>query len=396
MNIRSITIGANIEKIHSQEKTISQFIFNCKKNFKKENVRTFRLVTNFINAIKKNSNISIYNNLNDINTICKKNSIRWFCVPFNVNLLENDKLDPNLIINILTKYENAFVNLHIDYIPTDKNLFKKIEFCSQVIKETSKISSNGYDNFRLGISCNVKNNSPFFPYSFHGLENIAYSVAIENISDVYNIIKKNKKKYYTLEDIIVKNLKNNLIKLNTKLSKMGDKNKIKYLGMDNSIAPIPDQKANSVANLIEEIGNFKFGSNGTLFITSLLTSSIRKLINDSKIKSIGFNGVMYSVLEDEILCKRFKQRTYNYNSLTLYSTVCGCGNDMIPVPGNISIEEIFSKIIDTLKLSFKLNKPLGVRLLPIPNKESFEYTDFNTDFLVNTSIFPSEDDFFEI
>ena len=78
-----------------------------------------------------------------------------------------------------------------------------------------------------------------------------------------------------------------LIKLNTKLSKMGDKNKIKYLGMDNSIAPIPDQKANSVANLIEEIGNFKFGSNGTLFITSLLTSSIRKLINDSKIKSIG-------------------------------------------------------------------------------------------------------------
>lgn len=395
MNIRSITIGVNIEKIQLQEKIISNFILNCKKSFKNENIRTIRLVTNFINSIKTNSEIQIYNSLNEINKICKKNSIRWFCIPINVNQLENNNLNPNLIVNILSRYENSFVNLHLEYNPKDSNLLKKIKFCADVIKETSKISSNGYDNFRLGVSCNVKNNSPFFPYSFHGKDNISYSVAIENINDFYRIIRKNKNKYLNFENSVVKNLKNTLIKLDKKLKKIGKKNKINYLGMDNSLAPIPDQKKNSVANLIEEMGNFKFGSNGTLFLTSILTNSIKKLINVSKIKSLGFNGVMYSVLEDEVLCKRFKQRTFDYNSLTLYSTVCGCGNDMIPVPGNISSEEILCKIIDTLKLSFKLKKPLGVRLLPIPNKESFEDTDFNTDFLINTSVFPSENNFLE-
>tara|TARA_B100000900_G_C20589902_1_gene721178 strand:- start:67 stop:1257 length:1191 start_codon:yes stop_codon:yes gene_type:complete len=395
MNIRSITIGVNLEKIKSQEKIISKFILEGKKKLKNYNVRTIRIVTDFVNAIKKNSNQNIYNSLNEVNQLCKKNSIRWFCVPINVNLLENNKLDPNFIINILDKFENSFINLHIDYDEKDKNLFKKIKFCSEVIKLTSKISSNGYDNFRLGVSCNVKKNSPFFPYSFNGANNLSYSIAIENIGSFYKIVKNSNKNYFSLENLFIKKLSNHLINLNKIFINLGKKNKINYLGMDNSLAPIPDKKTNSVANLIEEIGKFKFGSNGTVFITALLTKTIKKLIDKTKIKSIGFNGVMYSVLEDEILCKRFKERTYDYNSLTLYSTVCGCGNDMIPVPGNISVDEISSKIIDTLRISNKLDKPLGVRLLPIPEKESFEDTDFNTDFLINTSVFPSENSFIE-
>jgi uncharacterized protein (UPF0210 family) len=68
---------------------------------------------------------------------------------------------------------------------------------------------------------------------------------------------------------------------------------------------------------------------------------------------------------------------------------------MIPVPGSISTDEISSKILDTLIISNKLSKPLGLRLLPIPNKESFEDTNFNSDFLINTLIFPSKDNFLD-
>jgi uncharacterized protein (UPF0210 family) len=395
MNIRSITIGINTNHLSSQAKLISKFIINTKSKLKRNNIRTFRIVTNFINSIEKNSPQNIYNIIKEINNLCEKNSIRWFCVPINVNLLESNKLDPYFVINILSKFNNSFVNLHLDFDQTDKNLLKKIDFCSKVIKLTSKISSNGYDNFRLGISCNVKNNSPFFPYSFHGSNNLSFSVAMENINNFFNTFNKNKHNYYNIENIILKNFSKNLIKLDKLLIDLGKTNKINYLGMDNSLAPIPDKKENSVANLVEIIGGFKFGSPGTIFITALLTNSIKKLILQTKIKSIGFNGVMYSVLEDETLCKRFKERTYDYNSLVLYSTVCGCGNDMIPVPGSISTDEISSKILDTLIISNKLSKPLGLRLLPIPNKESFEDTNFNSDFLINTLIFPSKDNFLD-
>ena len=144
-------------------------------------------------------------------------------MPINVNLLENNKLDPNFIINILDKFENSFINLHIDYDEKDKNLLKKIKFCSEVIKLTSKISSNGYDNFRLGVSCNVKKNSPFFPYSFNGANNLSYSIAIENIGSFYKIVKNSNKNYFSLENLFIKKLSNHLINLNKIFINLGKK-----------------------------------------------------------------------------------------------------------------------------------------------------------------------------
>ena len=59
-----------------------------------------------------------------------------------------------------------------------------------------------------------------------------------------------------------------------------------------------------------------------------------------------------------------KNKKLSIDSLLLYSTVCGCGIDMVPVPGNIFLEEISSLIIDMLlTLSIALKKPLGARIL---------------------------------
>ncbi|MDB0010615.1 DUF711 family protein, partial [Gammaproteobacteria bacterium] len=99
-----------------------------------------------------------------------------------------------------------------------------------------------------------------------------------------------------------------------------------------------------------------------------------------------FNGVMYSVLEDDYLALAVKNKKLSIDSLLLYSTVCGCGIDMVPVPGNIFLEEISSLILDTAALSIALKKPLGTRILPIPGKNANELTDFNYDFLVDTRV----------
>lgn len=59
---------------------------------------------------------------------------------------------------------------------------------------------------------------------------------------------------------------------------------------------------------------------------------------------------------------------------------------MVPIPGNILIEELASIILDVAAVAIKLKKPLGVRVLPIPNKEENEFTSFDMDFLTNTRI----------
>ena len=50
-------------------------------------------------------------------------------------------------------------------------------------------------------------------------------------------------------------------------------------------------------------------------------------------------------------------------------------------------EEIESIILDIASISSRLNKQLGVRLLPIPNKVENEFlTEFDMDFISNTRI----------
>ena len=59
---------------------------------------------------------------------------------------------------------------------------------------------------------------------------------------------------------------------------------------------------------------------------------------------------------------------------------------MVPLPGNIFEEEIASIMLDVAGISSVLEKPLGVRLLPILTKKEGEFTDFNHDFVYNTRI----------
>ena len=99
-----------------------------------------------------------------------------------------------------------------------------------------------------------------------------------------------------------------------------------------------------------------------------------------------FNGIMYSLLEDKIMCEAHNKENFSLDSIILYSTVCGCGLDMVPLPSNVKEEEIASMILDVATTSIKLNKPLGVRVLPIPTKFSKDMTNLNLDFLTNTKI----------
>ena len=59
---------------------------------------------------------------------------------------------------------------------------------------------------------------------------------------------------------------------------------------------------------------------------------------------------------------------------------------MLPVPGDISSKELTGIMLDVAAKASWLNKPLGARILPIPNKSTGDLTSFEHDFFVNTRI----------
>jgi uncharacterized protein (UPF0210 family) len=85
---------------------------------------------------------------------------------------------------------------------------------------------------------------------------------------------------------------------------------------------------------------------------------------------------MVPVLEDNVLAKRWAEGTYNIDSLLAYSAVCAGGLDTVPLPGDVTEEQIARIIGDVASLAWKWSKPLAARLMPAPGKHPGDRTEF--------------------
>jgi hypothetical protein len=103
---------------------------------------------------------------------------------------------------------------------------------------------------------------------------------------------------------------------------------------------------------------------------------------------VGFSGVMMPVLEDTRLSQLWGQGALSMDQLLAYSSVCGTGLDTIPLPGDITPQQLERIIGDVATLSVKLSKPLTARLMPVPGAKPGDQTSFDDPNLVNTVIQP--------
>jgi len=388
MKIRSITLGVKWGEGSDGaiKDDIESFFVQANDMFADQGLspRTQRITLSPFVITGSDNGQAWLSSIERVSAFCKEIGIRWFCVPFNV--FKQDTAVVNAVaVDVARQYKNAFIN----YIVTeDRCLDRKAIFGASIfVRAVSRLSDNGFDNFRCGVSFNCKPNGAFFPFTYHAGES-GFSIALELASLCVEVIRSNTGK--TLEEIRNKILAELLpvVKRVDEVSlKIEKTTGMKYYGTDASLAPHPEHPDNSVAYLVELLGVNCFGSSGTAFVTSFLTNIIESLVKVSGIRSSGFNGVMYSPLEDPRLgVVNSEEESLSIDSLLAFSTMCGCGIDMVPVRGDISVEEAASIMLDIAAVAIRLNKPLGVRLLPIPGKSSGEFTDFDHDFLQNTRI----------
>jgi uncharacterized protein (UPF0210 family) len=154
-----------------------------------------------------------------------------------------------------------------------------------------------------------------------------------------------------------------------------------YMGMDLSPAPSPAKDA-SIGAAIENLTMLPVGSSGTLTAAATITAAIR----DVKVKQTGYMGLMLPILEDARLAQRWSEGRLSLDSLLGYSAVCGTGLDTVPLPGNVTPEQLSLIIGDMASLAVKWHKPLSARLLPVTGKGWGEVTEFNDSFLVNATL----------
>ena len=94
--------------------------------------------------------------------------------------------------------------------------------------------------------------------------------------------------------------------------------------------------------------------------------------------------MMLPMLEDAILAKRAEEGLLSVKDLLLYSTLCGTGLDTIPLPGDVTLNQLGSILMDIGAISNRLAKPLTARLMPIPGKAAGELTAFDFPYFANS------------
>ena len=252
----------------------------------------------------------------------------------------------------------------------------QVKACAEIIVKCAPIDTNGFANLRFAALANVKAGAPFFPAAYHTEDKPAFGIAVECADMAVDAFEGRQ----TIDDgrqiLIAETSKHGQA-----ITKIAKGLQVEFKGIDFSLAPFPDD-AHSLGNAVEKMGVPKIGLHGSLAAAAILTEAIER----ADFPHVGFNGFMQPVLEDSILAKRAAEGTLTVKDALLYSAVCGTGLDTVPLPGDVTADELTPLLLDLCAMSLRLDKPLTARLMPIPGKEAGDVTTFDFGFFANSKV----------
>jgi len=247
------------------------------------------------------------------------------------------------------------------------------------VKFVAEHSVRAQGTFNFTATAMLKPLGPFYPGSYHTGAGKQFAIGFEGAGVVAEVFAHDKGD----ADVATMDLAAALTKHALVADGIGNRIAAQtgweFVGVDPTPAPLGDV---SIATAIENFTGAKFGSSGTLTAAHIITAAVKSV----PVKQIGYSGLMVPVMEDKVMAQRWAEGTFNVDSLLAYSSVCGTGLDTIPLPGDISVEQMERIYGDVASLAVKWNKPLSARLQPVPGKKAGDMTEYQDPFLFNTVI----------
>jgi hypothetical protein len=248
-----------------------------------------------------------------------------------------------------------------------------------VMKYLEDHTPKGQGNFSFAAAAMVPENSPFFPASYRLTPEKQFAIALQGAGFVDEAFSGTNGNFDAARDKLGAVLRRDLPGIQQLAVLVEHKTGWTYLGVDASTAPLRDV---SIGAAIEKLTGAPMGSPGTMTAAAVITS----VLKDSPALRVGYNGLMLPVLEDKGLAQRWSEGRLTLDSLLAYSAVCGTGLDTVPLPGDVTEDQLVRIIGDVASLAVKWKKPLTARLFPVPGKKAGDRTEFDSPYLVNATI----------
>ena len=292
---------------------------------------------------------------------------------------DDDPAAADVLADVLSSGVQLNASLHV--AGEDGVHWRAVRAAAHLIKTVSERSAHSQGTFNFAATAMLAPYAPFFPGSYHTGAGRQFSIGMEGAGLVDQAFAAAGHDPAAAE----RRLTDLLTEHGRAVEKVGlaveKQTGWTYLGFDPTPAPIKDV---SIGAAIERFTAAPFGSSGTMTAAALITRAVKAV----PVKQVGYSGLMLPVLEDARMAQRWTERTYSIDSLLAYSAVCGTGLDTVPLPGDVSEEQLARMIGDVASLAVKWHKPLTARLQPVAGKKAGEMSDFNDPFLVNALLQP--------
>ena len=256
-----------------------------------------------------------------------------------------------------------------------------VRAAAHVIKSVEQHSPGSRGNFNFAATAMLPAHAPFYPGSYHDDAGREFAVGMQSANVVTAAFSSTPGDQKAAQTALSGMLGEHARTVEAIAHRIEKDTGWRYLGIDLSPAPLKDD---SIGAAIEKFTGARFGSSGTMTAVATITSILKEI----QVQHAGYSGLMLPILEDSTLAQRWSEGKLTVDGMLSYSAVCGTGLDTIPLPGDVTEDQLEKMIGDMASLAFKWHKPLSARLLPVAGKKAGERSEFDDPFLVNTTLQP--------
>jgi len=290
---------------------------------------------------------------------------------------DDDESQADLLAQIIAATEtiNAFV-----VIADDAGIhWNAVRAAARVNRYLEEHTVHSEGNFRFAAGAFPPTVAPFYPVSYTSGAGHEFAIGLESANLAQDALAGSHNNFAEASERLTAALESQARTVEAIASRVETQTGWSYQGMDLTPVPLKDI---SIGAALESVTGNEMGGPGTLSAAFAITSAVQHV----RAKKAGYSGLMLPVLEDSVLAKRWEAGAISRDSLMSYSSVCSTGLDAVPLPGEISQDDLENIIADMASLAVKWHKPLSARLLPVAGKHKGDMTEVASPYLVNIRI----------
>jgi uncharacterized protein (UPF0210 family) len=380
-NVRAITAFVRIDRSNYEQKVDEalQVLNAAKVEFKKRGyeTQTVRIVTQpfpeLVNGLSEKDALAFLKSFDDL-------SQEKGFAPNVGPVMMRDTDDP-ASMRLLEKALSTLPNINASaIIASDDGIhWKTIRESAKLVRYLTDHTPRSQGNFQFTATAMLQPLGPFYPGAYHTGAGKQFSLGFEGANVVQQVFGATHGDFDAAVAELTKQLTIHALVGEEVGNAVAASSGWAFAGVDPTPAPLGDV---SIGDAIERFTGSKFGSNGTMTAALAITTAVRAV----KVKQVGYSGLMLPVMEDKLLAQRWAENTYEIDSVLAYSAVCGTGLDTVPLPGDVSEERLIRIFGDVAALAWKWKKPLSARLQPVKGKKTGDRTEFDSQYLFNTTL----------